>query len=469
MDTTYALLLIIFFPTSNKLAISTSNTIIKLVATLSNVKSHPCQQPLQRGNCSQRIPLFYYSNRDHECRRFIYSGCNGNENRFLSRRQCHAKCSRKLKFHVKQPSSTICNQRFDPLCRQTTLTARAWIIRYFYDIDENRCRSFWYGNCNGSEKNQNIFASEQECKLQCVRKKQHKLKKKPKNGILRKKCFLKFNKNLYSGCKTFDWRPRFFYNQTSSKCEMFWYDASCSKTLKVTNIFYHRGACKRLCEQTEQTTRPQQTGTRRIGQISAMFSQSYNSMRSNGHRKLIRMKNIFDANSNPTSDLSRIRVIQTYVNNAPANDNISNFDFHILSADPPRSLRKVYPRAVKKDDDVAMYHFNQFVPILSETSECGEFDSKLADTSITLIILLFRIFSSELRNNMEMNCLLPLDGGERFEGKECAEKAGMRYYYNQKNERCERFWYSGCAGNENRFYDLPTCETVCQHIPMNNE
>lgn len=65
-------------------------------------------------------------------------------------------------------------------------------------------------------------------------------------------CLLKFDTNLRYGCKTFDWRPRFFYNQTSAKCEMFWYDASCSKHREVINMFYHRGACKRLCEQSEQ-------------------------------------------------------------------------------------------------------------------------------------------------------------------------------------------------------------------------
>ncbi|VDK72184.1 unnamed protein product [Litomosoides sigmodontis] len=135
------------------------------------------------------------------------------------------------------------------------------------------------------------------CKLQCARRKELKLEKKSKNVTVKKTvCALKFDKNLRRGCKTFDWRPRFFYNQTNSKCEMFWYDASCSKRRrKATNMFYHRGACKRLCEQSKQIENDQKSlqraGEHHLGQISAMFSQPYELIRSN---EPTRTKNIFD-------------------------------------------------------------------------------------------------------------------------------------------------------------------------------
>ncbi|EFO27325.2 hypothetical protein LOAG_01154 [Loa loa] len=651
MDTTYALLLLVFFPASNKAAISTGGAIAKLVVTLSNSNNHPCQQPLQRGNCSQRIPSFYYSNRDHKCRKFMYSGCNGNENRFVNRRQCQAKCGRKRKFRVKQDFSSassiqilqiavsgyilaICHQRFDPqyrkLCRQTTSSAPAWELRYFYDIDENRCRRFWYGGCKGSGRNRNIFANEQACELLCVRKNDRISKAKAKNSTSKKtanSCFLKFDTNLRYGCKTFDWRPRFFYNQTSSTCEMFWYDTSCPKRRKVTNMFYHRGICKRLCEQSDQMTgKPsQRNDIRHIGQISAMFSQPYSSMRS----KSIQMRKIFDgllidayikpvkaakleisnincsytslhANSTPSSNHSGIHVIpagnsfgiratpgsnpsgihvtHSYVKEAPENDNASSFDFHILKAEFRRSLQKVFPRSAKEEEDNdKTYHFDQFMPVLSKTSKYSEFDPKLADKcNITnwLPRYYYDIKSNKCRmfwnsectsdngNNfenitncqkrcairwpgsgsdkvkgqmlplalitrcleplalgncskmhpayyynrgtqrcepfvysgcdgnsnrfltlnqcqttchqfrrlslLETNCFLPFDGGKQFKERKCAktpETPGIFYYYSHENECCGRFWYSGCAGNENRFYDLSTCKTVCLHIP----
>ncbi|VDM07364.1 unnamed protein product [Wuchereria bancrofti] len=586
MDATYALLLIVFLPAFNKAATSTGGTIFKLIATLSNDRNHPCQQPLQRGNCSQRIPLFYYNIRDHKCRKFMYSGCNGNENRFLNRRQCQAKCGRKQKFRVKQhfPSHSICSQPFDlryrKLCRQTTPITPTWELRYFYDAKENRCRRFWYGGCKILRRNQNIFANEKACKLLCVRKESGKLEDKRKNSMLKKTmCFVKFDTNQHYGCKTFNWRPRFFYNQTSSKCEMFWYDISCSKRREVTNMFYHRGVCKRLCEQSDRMTQKSSkrigTDTYRIGKISAMFSQPYSSMRSNSHRKLIRMRNIFDANSTSTINPSGILGIHSYANETSIDDNASSFDFHILKAEFRRSLQKVFPRSVEENNDT-MNRFDQFKPILSKISKCGEFDPKLADAcNITnwtaryyydtksnkcrtfwssgcisdnsnnfeniascqkqCVIKWFnseaeveadkghtlpsalitrcleplilgncsKMYPSYYYNReahrcepfiysgcdgnlnrfltlrqcqttcyqfrglspLEMNCLLPLDGGEQIEEGKCAEKAGTRYYYNQRNERCEQFWYSGCAGNENRFYDLSTCETVCRNIP----
>lgn len=36
------------------------------------------------------------------------------------------------------------------------------------------------------------------------------------------------------------------------------------------------------------------------------------------------------------------------------------------------------------------------------------------------------------------------------------------FYYDKINDRCEKFNYSGCGGNENRFYDYYTCENECR-------
>ncbi|VDM94679.1 unnamed protein product, partial [Onchocerca ochengi] len=143
-------------------------------------------------------------------------------------------------------------------------------------------------------------------------------------------CFREFDTNLRYGCKTFDWRPRFFYNQTSSKCEMFWYDASCPKTRKFTNMFYHRGACKRLCQSSDQTTRKlwRQTGVRRIGQISAMLSQPYNSVPLFRDQKLIRMQKIFDdffvdAHIKPIKSPISVKATLSETSNADQNHTLS--------------------------------------------------------------------------------------------------------------------------------------------------
>jgi len=39
--------------------------------------------------------------------------------------------------------------------------------------------------------------------------------------------------------------------------------------------------------------------------------------------------------------------------------------------------------------------------------------------------------------------------------------AKRRFYYNTQNQRCERFLYGGCQGNENNFLSLPQCARTC--------
>ena len=37
-----------------------------------------------------------------------------------------------------------------------------------------------------------------------------------------------------------------------------------------------------------------------------------------------------------------------------------------------------------------------------------------------------------------------------------------RYYYNSDANRCEKFFYGGCNGNENNFHVKLACEAICQ-------
>uniref|UniRef100_A0A915Q2E3 BPTI/Kunitz inhibitor domain-containing protein n=1 Tax=Setaria digitata TaxID=48799 RepID=A0A915Q2E3_9BILA len=334
-------------------------------------------------------------------------------------------------------------------------------------------------------------------------------------------CFLKFDTNLLYGCTNFDWRPRFFYNQTSSKCEMFWYDASCPKQNEFINMFYHRGACKRLCQQSKETTRKssQQSGLRRIGQISATFSHPYGSKQNHNHGQLIRMQNIFDNFfvdarirpvkmvlsemsksslnhiQDPSNPTSTSYPSQSHIDEVPTDVNISNdFDFHILKNDFRRSLPKVLTHTLSRTDykynrsnglvysstpstaclePLTLGSCSQMYPFYyynRDTQRCEPFIYSGCGGNSNRFFTLRQceIACSQLRglSPLETNCLLPFDGGERIDDIACVERAGIRYYYNQIYGRCERFYYSGCAGNGNRFHDFDTCETVCRHVPI---
>lgn len=52
-------------------------------------------------------------------------------------------------------------------------------------------------------------------------------------------------------------------------------------------------------------------------------------------------------------------------------------------------------------------------------------------------------------------CSLPVDKGQ-------CQTMVLRWYYNTKSGRCERFGYGGCGGNENNFLNRNICRLTCR-------
>lgn len=51
-----------------------------------------CTLPREKGNCTERLPNWYYDIQKKVCSPFYYTGCNGNQNNFQSKEQCEADC-----------------------------------------------------------------------------------------------------------------------------------------------------------------------------------------------------------------------------------------------------------------------------------------------------------------------------------------------------------------------------------------
>ncbi|XP_051971712.1 kunitz-type U19-barytoxin-Tl1a-like [Xyrauchen texanus] len=51
-----------------------------------------CSLPLDYGSCFAIIPKYYYDSTEKNCRMFLYSGCQGNGNRFDSSEECKKIC-----------------------------------------------------------------------------------------------------------------------------------------------------------------------------------------------------------------------------------------------------------------------------------------------------------------------------------------------------------------------------------------
>ncbi|XP_072303399.1 tissue factor pathway inhibitor 2 [Eucyclogobius newberryi] len=63
-----------------------------------------CRDPLDKGTCSASIPRFYYNAASRMCEQFLYSGCGGSSNNFVSRQSCMDECSPDLPTGLKKHS-----------------------------------------------------------------------------------------------------------------------------------------------------------------------------------------------------------------------------------------------------------------------------------------------------------------------------------------------------------------------------
>lgn len=51
-----------------------------------------CQLPQVHGPCKAAHRRWYYDSSSRDCREFLYGGCRGNENRFMTRAECLIRC-----------------------------------------------------------------------------------------------------------------------------------------------------------------------------------------------------------------------------------------------------------------------------------------------------------------------------------------------------------------------------------------
>nr|XP_060643335.1 actinia tenebrosa protease inhibitors-like [Anolis sagrei ordinatus] len=112
-----------------------------------------CKLPPEQGRCQANHTRYYYNMEKHACAKFIYTGCLGNANRFLTA----AKCSQRCKMITGIPTICTVPKNSGPCSEK--------LSRYYYNQKSKNCEQFIYGGCGG---NANNFQSSQECKKICL-------------------------------------------------------------------------------------------------------------------------------------------------------------------------------------------------------------------------------------------------------------------------------------------------------------
>uniref|UniRef100_A0A803SPB1 BPTI/Kunitz inhibitor domain-containing protein n=1 Tax=Anolis carolinensis TaxID=28377 RepID=A0A803SPB1_ANOCA len=132
--------------------------------------------------CYAAMPRFYFDIKSGQCEKFIYGGCGGNANNFLTRDECFSKCGGKAKINHTQvvssgeiphslpptpPNVKLVSQKNPTLILQLPEEigyCRGSIPRFYFNIKSGQCENFIYGGCGG---NANNFLTQDECLSKC--------------------------------------------------------------------------------------------------------------------------------------------------------------------------------------------------------------------------------------------------------------------------------------------------------------
>lgn len=111
-------------------------------------KPPACEQPKVEGRCRGFFKSWYYDQEKGKCRTFVYGGCGGNDNRYVTKAECKGACGK----------PAICSQPIVPG------RCMAYFPSWGFNADSGKCEEFVYGGCEG---NDNRFESKEACEAAC--------------------------------------------------------------------------------------------------------------------------------------------------------------------------------------------------------------------------------------------------------------------------------------------------------------
>lgn len=144
-----------------------------------------CRQPPVIGPCKAAFIRWNFDYEEGVCKEFLFGGCGGNENNFLSEAECRKTCRsfvpRRRNFQRSSFSlesdeansiltddviSKLITTENDP-CSQPISSGRCYAAfpMFAYNSATGACEGLIYGGCGG---NGNRFGSLEECKSICV-------------------------------------------------------------------------------------------------------------------------------------------------------------------------------------------------------------------------------------------------------------------------------------------------------------
>nr|XP_045038447.2 kunitz-type protease inhibitor 2-like [Desmodus rotundus] len=146
-----------------------------------------CRVPKRVGSCRASLRRWWYNATGRSCQQFVYGGCGGNDNNYLTEEKCLQTCAHVTgnttddlptsgkgadssvprvprRQHVEGPRSDIFRYEEHCMARAVTGPCRSSLPRWYFDVQKNTCDNFIYGGCWG---NKNNYLSKEACLRRC--------------------------------------------------------------------------------------------------------------------------------------------------------------------------------------------------------------------------------------------------------------------------------------------------------------
>ena len=163
--------------------VTTANNLIEIdeLSAGPALPNHECLFPLDVGPCSGVYKRSYFDTAQKLCSKFIYGGCGGNPNNFMSIEMCENKCKdfleKKLNESTTLNKDSVHTPHIDEGTNDLNAVDESLCLlpmdfgpcsgmhkRFFFDYHINQCKEFRFGGCEG---NANNFKSLEMCESKC--------------------------------------------------------------------------------------------------------------------------------------------------------------------------------------------------------------------------------------------------------------------------------------------------------------
>ncbi|XP_045490551.1 papilin [Pieris rapae] len=366
-----------------------------------------CILPQEAGNCTEKWPVWSFSQTENRCVPFYYKGCGGNDNQFYSEKECASACARQRE--------DVCTL---PLLYENCNDCNP---RWYYDMTSRRCKMFF-----GYSKNANNFDNIETCMNQCDEKIEFEIvRPEIEKPVI---CYLELNRGPCS-----DTINRWGYDNQRDACVQFQY-GGCGGN---RNNFPSKEICHRQCMLEDICNLPIIKTSCNSSGTEWFYDAATDSC-------ILFGENICGNNENSFKTLLDCEH-RCKIGPFLALDYEVEFPRFIASiCEISSSLEEC-----KKPGTVWYFNVTSGTCVSFENADSGR------SCRITATFPSEEGCQRECGFYQDINvCSYPKDSGP------CHE-AVQKVYYNSEKDRCEYFIYGGCRGSPNRFSSIAECQYMC--------